>query len=115
MFHKIIITAMLVTSVQVANAGAVKSAIIGGVAGAVVGGTMVSNANQRQPNINSNILTSKHDTITCVQDYYDFLCKNSPQSLTPAQYAGKYGYKILHKVSTLISNDSVYIVMEVSK
>lgn len=115
---------VLVVVSSAAFAGSLGKAVVGGVVGGAVAGVVVnsvSNSKQSPTNTvqaNGVLLTSTRHTITCVSDTgYDchYFHAKSAKNLTPAQFAGAAGYKALWKVSTMITPDHVYLVLEVSK
>ena len=113
---KSLIALLLITVCSVSHAR-LSSFIAGAVGGAV--GTAAMNAvasdsgSQQKPVV---ISSDTHDVIICTKSYLDLLCKaNAPKPLTPAEYAVKSGYRIVHKISAMIYHGNEYIVMEVSK
>lgn len=122
--NKFICGVALVAASSAAFAGGLGKAVVGGVVGGAVAGVVVnsvSNSKQIPTNTaqaNGMLLTSTRHTITCVSDTgYDchYFYAKSAKNLTPAQFAGAAGYKALWKVSTMITPDHVYLVLEVSK
>lgn len=85
--------------------GIVAGAIVASVAspGAVTGGAIMS--------------ASGHDIITCRAGYGQRaeLCDYGPDYISPAQYAGNSGYRILYKQGVIFLDKDKYIVMEVGR
>lgn len=111
MIRRIIIAIAAMAMCASAQAGTGKAIVAGAVAGLVI--SSVSSSDAKKPSM--VIFTSPHDTIVCstmdgIKCYY---YGNNP--LTPAQFAGKSGYKFIHKVSAAIQDGSQYVIMEVSK
>lgn len=115
---------VLVAVSSAAFAGGLGKAVVGGVVGGAVAGVVVNSMSNKQSPANTiqtsdTLLTSEHHTITCVTETgYDcdaFYARNGTRNLTPAQFAGKAGYKALWKVLTLITADKVFLVLKVSK
>lgn len=87
----------------------------GFVTGVVAGSVLASSSAEQRQGRGFFIASDKHDVIICHKEVYDMKCSVPGPTLTPAQYAASQGYKILHKVSVLITPRHDYIVMEVSK
>jgi len=93
-----------------AHASTGKAIVAGAAAGLVV--SSVASGGQKQSGV--TVFSSAHDTIMC-ETFDGVTCYEYTRGQTPAQFAGKAGYKFIHKISAAIAGDSRYIVMEVSK
>jgi hypothetical protein len=61
------------------------------------------------------VSNDQYDVITCSQSN-DGLCASTGLGYdTPEQFAGKLGYKVIHRRYIVISGSSAFIVMEVSR
>lgn len=86
--------------------------------GFMIGYMMGSSSDKKQKDTPLVMFSQKNDVIICKKAYNDGeRCDEivNRQFLTPAQYAAKNGYKVLHRVGTAIYDGSTYIVMEVSR
>lgn len=110
--------------------GAVGSAHAGFVTGVIVGSAM-SGGGSTNIETPLHVASDKHDVISCVQVTYKHMCrvpsylkpvdskgveKVWSDEVTPEQYAGNNGYRVIHRVSVgvLPGRDS-HIFMEVSR
>lgn len=96
---------------------------MGFLTGVIVGAAVASSSGSAPPAGASLVTSEQHDVIMCeTSSRQPGLCIDvaSPidggwRTVTPNVYAGWAGYKKIYKKAVMFANDSVYIVMEVSK
>lgn len=95
--------------------------------GVVVGSAMSSGGNKESSKGSATVFSDNHDVIFCfadfttqyechVETFFDRTRNLNRNSISPAEFAARAGYKILHKVGiTVITGTQAAIIMEVSK
>lgn len=110
MLKKLFVAAALIAVVSHANAGFVTGYIVGSSTSSKPASTGQS----------SELMSSDvgHDVISCMSAVYEEgNCYDRIQTygVTPAAFAARGGYKIIHKKGIIIQNGKIFIIMEVSK
>jgi hypothetical protein len=107
---KYLLTALLLCASINANAGFISGMVVG---------SLLSEGNNKAKEASTVIFSDKHDVIICAQGANAGKCliiDGGYKYYTPAQYAGRAGYKTLYKTGVLIMPDkTIYLIMEVSK
>jgi hypothetical protein len=96
----------------------------GFVTGVIVGSAM-SDKGKKPPGDSMVVASDTHDVLVCVRKrdspglcndvcFWDE-AKRINRCLTPAEYAGRAGYKTLHRVGAAFHDGTSYITMEVSR
>jgi len=103
-----IASAALLVAPAVSNAGFVTGLLVGSAMSNQSGSSIAQTQVIFAPGNHDVIACTTHDGVLCWRS-------NVGADTTPAQFAGRAGYRTLWKIGVAISGSDSYIIMEVSK